>query len=97
MRQFARWFLISGTVGIIAAVAVYALGSIPALHRNFIFLPYLMLALAPASILGLAEPITVSDTVYLLAIVFGTNFVQYGFVGSILCGAWSMLRDRRPA
>ena len=94
MRQFARRFLISGAVGIFAAVAVYALGSIPALRTNFIFLPYLMLAFAPASILGLAEPTTVSSTVFLLGIVFGANFVLYGLVGFILCVVWSLFRLR---
>ena len=97
MRRIARWFLSSGTVGIFAAVAVYALGNISLLRQHTIFNPYLMLALAPASILGLAEPTTVGDTMVLLGIVFSTNFVPYGLVGSILCGAWSMFRDRRPA
>ena len=97
MRRVASWFLTSGTVGVVAAIVVYVLGSIPALRTNSVFNPYVFLALAPASILGLAEPTTLATKVFLLGIVLGTNFVIYGLVGLILCGAWSLFRPHVTA
>jgi hypothetical protein len=88
-KRFARWFVICGGVGVLVAVALYTLGSIPALRVKS---PDVMLVLAPAMILGLAEPTTLGSKLFLLGIVFGTNFVLYGFLGLLLCGAWSWFR-----
>ncbi|MGA9989752.1 MAG: hypothetical protein WBP69_18405 [Terriglobales bacterium] len=79
-------------MGILAAAAVYALGSIRAVRANDLFNPDIMVALAPATILGLAEPSSPGEIALLLAIVFATNFVLYGIVGLLLCGAWSLFR-----
>jgi hypothetical protein len=92
MNRLVRWFLLYGCVGAFAAVAVYALDSVPSLRTNVVFNPYLMLTLAPASILGLAEPTTFGSTVFLLGIVVGTNFVLYGLLGLVLFGVWSFFR-----
>jgi hypothetical protein len=54
-RRFARWFLIWGGVGVLVAVALYTLGSVPPLRVRS---ADVMLVLAPAMILGLAEPTT---------------------------------------
>lgn len=97
MRRVASWFSISGTIGVLAAMAVYALGSIPAVRTNFFFNPYVMLALSPASILGLAEPTTLTSELFFLGIVLGSNFIVYGLVGAILCGVRSLLRHRITA
>ena len=97
MTRPARWFLIWGCFGIFAATAVYALGSISALRTNTIFNPYVFLALAPASILGLADPTTLRENWLILGIVLGTNFILYGLLGLILCGAWSFFRHRTAA
>jgi hypothetical protein len=92
MNRLLRWFLLCGCVGAFAAVAVYALGSVPSLRTNVIFNPYVMMTLAPASILGLAEPTTFGDTAFLLGIVLATNFVLYGLLGLVLFGVWSFFR-----
>lgn len=94
MMYLARRFFISGRVGAFAAIAVYVLGSIPFVRTNVVFNPYLMLALAPASILGLAEPTSAGATVFLLGFVLLANFVLYGVAGLILCGVWSLFRRR---
>jgi hypothetical protein len=88
-RRFARWFLIWGSVGVLVAVALYALGSVPALRVRS---ADVILVLAPAMVLGLAEPTTLGGKLFLLGIVFGTNFVLYGLLGLLLCGAWSWFR-----
>jgi hypothetical protein len=92
MNRLVKCFLLCGCVGVLAAVAVYALGNVPLLRTNIFFNPYVMLILAPASILGLAEPTTLGDTAFLLGIVFGTNFVLYGLLGLALFGVWSFFR-----
>ena len=89
LRRFARWFLVWGGVGILVAAILYALGSVPGLR---ITNPNIMLVLAPAMVLGLAEPNTLGSKLLLLGIVFGTNFVLYGLLGLLLRGAWSWFR-----
>jgi len=96
IRRFARWFLISGGVGILAAIAVYALGAIPSLRTSELFNAKVMMALAPATILGLAEPGSSGEIAILLTIVFATNFLLYGLVGLLLCGVWSLFRQAPP-
>lgn len=51
-----------------------------------------MLALAPASILGMAEPTTLTSKLFLLGIVLSPNFVIYGLVGLVLCGVRSLFQ-----
>ncbi|HLM83267.1 MAG TPA: hypothetical protein VK302_21890 [Terriglobales bacterium] len=92
IRRFARWFASWGCIGVLVAMALYALGSIPALRTNSLFNPYIMLVLAPAMILGLAEPTTFGSKLFLLGMVFGTNFVLYGILGLLLCGVRSWFR-----
>ena len=92
MNRLVRRFLLCGCVGAFAAVAVYVLGSVPSLRTNVVFNPYVMMTLAPASILGLAEPTTFADTAFLLGIVPGTNFVLYGLLGLVLFRVWSFFR-----
>jgi len=94
MKRLVAKFLLFGCVGLLAATAAYLLGMVPALHRNLVF-TYTMLALAPASILGLAEPTSVGEAAFLLALVFGFNFVLYGLVGLMLFGIWSLFRPHR--
>jgi hypothetical protein len=45
-------------------------------------------------ILGLAEPTTTAEIMFLLAIVLGTNFILYGIGGLLLYGAWTWFRRR---
>lgn len=92
MRRFVRWFVISGGVGVLVAISLYGLGSILALRTNSFFNPYVLLALAPAMILGLAEPTSVGSTLLLVGIVLGTNFVLYGLLGVLLCGIGTLFR-----
>jgi hypothetical protein len=73
-------------------VALYILGIALALLAHRLINPYVLFTLAPAMILGLAEPTSIGSTLLLLGIVLGTNFVLYGFLGLLLCGAWSWFR-----
>jgi len=81
IRRPARWFLLSGCVGLAVAIAVYVLGAIP-YTRHFAVL--VSSALCPEMILGLAEPATPAAVALLLAWVFGTNFALYGIAGFFL-------------
>jgi hypothetical protein len=81
MKRFARWFVISVGAGVSIAVALYILGSVLAPLAHRFINPYVMFALAPAMILGLAEPTSIGSTLLLLGIVLGTNFVLYGLLG----------------
>jgi len=85
----AQWFLISGCVGIVVAIALYLLGSISYSRHSVVLVSSV---LCPGMILGLAEPTTPAAIALLLAFVFGTNFVLYGSAGLILCGAWTSFR-----
>ncbi len=89
IKRPARWFLISGLVGILTAVLLYGLGAF-SLSRPIVL--HVAPVLCPAMILGLAEPSSSGAITLLLAIVLGTNFVLYGIVGLLLCGAWSLFR-----
>jgi hypothetical protein len=89
MKRFVRWFVICGGVGVLVAVALYLLGSMHAVRTSGFFNPYVIFVLAPAMILGLAEPTSIGSKLSLLGIVLGTNFVLYGLLGLLLRGAWS--------
>ena len=97
IRRITRWVVISGSVGVLMAAIIYALGNISTLRTNVLFNPYLILALAPATILGLAEPTTLASKLILFGIVFSTNFVLYGFLGLLLYGVQSWIRYRATA
>jgi len=91
MKRAAKWFVVSGAMGVLVALILYILG-----YFSFTrpFVAPLALALCPAMILGLAEPTSLGSVVLLLSIVLGTNFVLYGFVGILFCGAWTWIRNR---
>ena len=89
MRRAAKWFLVSGGIGILVALILYALGYF-SLTRPFV--EPLSSVLCPEMILGLAEPSSPSSVILLLAIVLGTNFVLYGVCGLVLLAVWAWLR-----
>ena len=91
MKKAAKWFVISGTMGVLAPMILYVLG-----YFSFTrpFAASLASALCPAIFLGNAEPTSLGEVVLLLSIALGTNFVLYGFVGILFCGAWTWIRDR---
>jgi len=70
------WFLISGCVGLLVAVALGMIAS----HRSLS--PKLLLTLWPPSIIGIADPSTLSDKILFAVIEFGGNFLLYGIVGT---------------
>jgi hypothetical protein len=70
------WFLISGCIGVLVAVALGMIAS----HRSLN--PKLLLTLWPPSIIGIADPSTLSDKILFAVIEFGGNFLLYGIVGT---------------
>lgn len=70
------WFLISGCVGVLVAIALGTMASHRALN------PKLLLTLWPSSIIGLADPSTLSDKILIGLIELGGNFLLYGIIGS---------------
>ena len=97
MRRFAKWFLVSGGIGVLVVTALYALAAIPIVQTNEVFNPYAILVLAPAMILGMAEPTAPGDIAQLLVIVFSTNFALYGLLGLLLCGVSFLFRRARQS
>jgi hypothetical protein len=91
-KRLARRYIISGIIGILAALLAYSLGSISAVGTNEVFNPYILFTLAPGMILGIADPQSRAGILVLLGIVFGTNFVLYGTVGLLLWEGWSWYR-----
>ena len=71
-RRAGKHFLISGVIGVLIAIVLYILGAF-AFSRPFV--SHVALILAPAMILGLAEPSSPGPMVLLLVIVFAINFV----------------------
>ena len=69
------WFLISGCVGVLVALALGAIASQRVLN------PRLLLTLWPASIIGLADPSKLSDKILFAVVELGGNFLLYGIVG----------------
>jgi hypothetical protein len=93
MKRFARWFVISGGVGILVPVVLYTFGIVFAVRAHRLLNPHVLFTLAPGMILGLAEPTSMGSTLLLLGIVFGTNFLLYGLLGLLLCWVWSRFRN----
>jgi hypothetical protein len=79
-----RWFLVSGCVGVLVALALAAVGT------NRIVSPGILLALWPPSVVGIADPTSQSDKILFAIIEFGGNFVLYGVVGTFI--GWGFRR-----
>jgi hypothetical protein len=92
MKSLARWFVVSGSGGVLIAVSLYISGYALALLAHRALNPYLMIVLAPAMILGLAEPTTLGSKLFILGIVLGTNFILYGLLGLVSFGARSLFQ-----
>jgi len=84
--------VVSGGVGVLTAVALYISGYALALLPHRVLNPFVMFVLAPAMILGLAEPTTLGGNLVLFGIVLGTNFVLFGLLGLVVFGARSLFR-----
>ena len=73
-----KWFLISGCVGVLVAIALSSISSHWALNST------LLVALWPLSIIGLADPSKPSDKILFGIIEIGGNFFIYGIAGILL-------------
>ena len=78
LRDLRRWFVISGCIGIVVALVLAAVTYKRPLS------PMLLLALRPPSIVGIADPTTLSDQIVIGVYEFGGNFLLYGIVGTAL-------------
>jgi hypothetical protein len=90
----SAWFVIWGCAGMLMAVSLYILTDVFVVLAHRLLNPYVLMALAPAMILGLAEPTSIGSTLLLLGMILGTNFVLYGFLGLLVCAVWSLFRPR---
>jgi hypothetical protein len=77
-RSLKGWFLASGCIGVIVALVLAAIASNRSLN------PTLLLALWPPSIVGLADPTSLSAKILIGVFEFGGNFLLYGVVGTAL-------------
>jgi hypothetical protein len=91
IKFLVKWFLIAGGVGVLVAIAFYAIAMVPELGESRIF-QHAGLWLVPAAILGLAEPQSSRDVVDLLTIVLVANFLLYGIIGAVCSGIYLMFR-----
>jgi hypothetical protein len=76
LQGLKAWFLVSGCIGIIVALVLAVIASNRSLN------PMLLLTLWPPSIVGIADPTTLSDKILIGAFEFGGNFLLYGVVGT---------------
>jgi hypothetical protein len=74
-KRLVLWFVLSGVIGILIAVAL----SVLARHGNVN--PYILLLLWPPSSLGLEDASSLSDKIIVAVIEFGGNFAIYGVIG----------------
>jgi hypothetical protein len=74
-KRLVLWFIISGVVGILIAVALAALAK----YRDVN--PYILLLLWPPSSLGLVDPSSSPDKIIVGVVEFGGNFIIYGVIG----------------
>jgi hypothetical protein len=77
-KRVLRWFLISGSVGVLVALVLLGLKAL-----NLI-VPGVFLVLWPSSIVGIADPANALDKFLIATVEFGGNFVMYGIIGSLL-------------
>lgn len=76
LRGLKAWFLVSGCIGVIVALVLAVIASNRSLN------PMLFLTLWPPSIVGIADPTTLSDKILIGTFEFGGNFLLYGAVGT---------------
>ena len=72
-KRLVLWFVFSGVLGILVAVAL----AFVARHGNVN--PYILLLLWPPSFAG--DPSLFSDSITVGIIEFGGNFIIYGIIG----------------
>jgi hypothetical protein len=78
-KRLVLWFVISGGVGVLIAVALAVLAS----YRDVN--PYILLLLwPPSSVVGLVDPSSPSDKIIVGVVEFGGNFIIYGVIGLFL-------------
>ena len=87
LRGLKTWFLVSGCIGIIVALLLAFIGSSRSLD------PKLILTLWPASIVGLADPWTITGKILIGLYEFGGQFLLYGVIGTV-CGLAFQLATR---
>ena len=75
VKRLRRWFLISGCLGVLVALVLMVLPHVK---------PRVLLVLWPASIVGLADPSTIWDTIMVASFEFGGNFLLYGAIGTLI-------------
>jgi hypothetical protein len=74
-KRLVLWFVISGVVGILIAVALAVLASYREVN------PYILILLWPPSFVGLVDPTSPSDKIIFGVVEFGGNFIIYGVIG----------------
>ena len=74
-KRLVLWFVISGVVGILIAVALAVLTN----YRDVN--PYILLLLWPPSSVGLVGTSSPSDKIIVGVVEFGGNFIIYGVIG----------------
>ncbi|HEY4899861.1 MAG TPA: hypothetical protein VIH91_03470 [Terriglobales bacterium] len=73
-RRSVRWFLLAGCVGLATAITVAVVRPVS---------PAVVFVLWPASIVGLSNPTGFFDKLVAILLMYGGNFLLYGFFGAV--------------
>ena len=86
-----RWFLWGGSVGLVVALGC-------AFVAPYIQNDGVLLVLWPMSFLGMAEPSTLEGKSILVVLMYGGNFLLYGFLGILVSKiiGWKFGRGVQP-
>jgi hypothetical protein len=77
-RGLWLWFAASGCLGVLVAFVLMALTA------RYAVSPIVILLLWPSSIVGIADPSTVSDKFLVALFEFGGNLILYGAIGTLI-------------
>ena len=78
VKRLRRWFLLAGCLGVLVALALMTIATYHVVR------PTILLVLWPPSLVGLANPSTLSDKILVALFEFGGNFILYGAVGTLI-------------
>jgi hypothetical protein len=89
-KKLGLWFLYAGGFGVVIALALATVATIHPLS------PTVLMVLWPWSIVGMADPSTPSDKIFVGLFEFGGQFLAYGSIGALLGFALGGAKKARP-
>lgn len=78
VKRLRRWFLLSGSLGVLVALILMVTATYHVVR------PTVLLVLWPPSLVGFANPSTLSGSILVAIVEFGGNFILYGAIGTLI-------------